>query len=207
MDNYNISVVVPCHNLENFIKALLTSLKAQDLGGYTAEYIFVLDACEDNTEEVIKASGLKCTILKADYHSCGLSRNLGMDFATGEYIWFMDGDDWIIGNDAIKTALDFAYQNKANIIRVEFDHTKYYWAYFSMVWQYLFKRSFVKNIYFDERQPAEDDRWMKRVLGKVGLDDRTYMTLPSILKPLYYYNYGREGSNMMLYWEEQNKGK
>ena len=55
MDNLiDKSFIIPCHNLENYIKPLLLSLKALNLENLTHEFIFVLDDCTDNTESVIR---------------------------------------------------------------------------------------------------------------------------------------------------------
>lgn len=50
----DLSVIIPCHNLEKYILPLLVSLNLQDLNNYDVEFIFVLDACEDNTESMIR---------------------------------------------------------------------------------------------------------------------------------------------------------
>ena len=38
-------------------------------------------------------------IIECNHHSCGLARNEGLEIAHGRYIWFVDGDDWIIYYD------------------------------------------------------------------------------------------------------------
>lgn len=203
----DLSVIVPCHNLEEYISMLLYSLKSQKLGEYKVEYIFVLDACTDNTKAAILAAGLpNYKVIDVDYHSCGLARNKGMEYATGTYIWFMDGDDWLMDGNAIATALTRIINDNADIIRVQYSHEKYPYDYWSMVWQFVFKKSFIEEFEFDDKHPAEDDRYMLNVYAKLGIDPRTYReNLPFIKRPLYYYNYGREGSNMWCYLHNDNK--
>ena len=192
----DLSVIVPVYNLENYIAPLLYSLKTQEVGNYTVEYLFVLNNCTDKSEEKIKESGLECKILYCDIQGCGEARNVGMDEATGKFIWFMDGDDWLLTPFAIRTVLDKVIPNDYDICRVQYESEKFTYLYYSMVWQYIFKREFIADCRFINIEPCEDDRYMDLVLGKMGLNSETYLRLPHTDYPLYYYNYLREGSNM-----------
>lgn len=192
----DLSVIVPVYNLENYLEPLLISLKGQHFYNYKVEYIFVLNNCTDRSEEVIKESGLECTIASCEKQGCGNARNTGFEIAKGEYIWFMDGDDWLLDSQVIATALDKAYAEDLNILRIPFDSEEFNYNYFSMVWQYLLKKEFVKEFRFSHIQPCEDDEYMVKVLNKAGYSPRTYLTMPHLNMIGYYYNYLREGSNM-----------
>ena len=54
----DLSLIISCHNLEDYIGNLLESLLRQKTK-YQVEYIFVLDDCTDNTRGIIEASGLQ----------------------------------------------------------------------------------------------------------------------------------------------------
>ena len=196
----DLSVIIPVYNLEEYLQPMLDSLLGQDLGDYKAEIIFVLNNCTDASEYVIRDSGLDCTILNCTTQGCGPARNMGMDHATGEYIWFMDGDDWLLSNTAIKDVLDRAYADNLDILYIPFRSELYHWQYFSMVPQYLMRREFIGGNRFPNYQPAEDDAFMIQMLHLVGLDCWNYFRLPRMEDALYYYNYGRPGSNMMRYY-------
>lgn len=192
----DISIIIPVYNLERWIQPMLDSLKAQDLGPYTAEIIFVLNNCTDGTEQRIRESGLPCEIITCTEQGCGPARNAGLDRARGEYIWFMDGDDWLTEPTAVQEALDKARRDGLDILRIPFRTEKFWGQYFSMVWQYVFRRDFIEGFRFPSIQPAEDDAFTEQVLRKAGHGRHDYMTLPSTDRPLYFYNFGREGSNM-----------
>lgn len=192
----DISVIVPCYNLEKWITPLLDSLKEQDLGDYKAEYIFVINCCTDKTEEVIRNSGLECQIVQCETQGCGAARNDGFEIAKGKYVWFMDGDDWLLTDTAIKEALDKAIGEDLNILRVSWESDRFNYPYFSMVWQYVFKKEYIDEFRFKNIQPCEDDVYMEQVLKKARLNRDTYFALPVVYTPLYFYNYLREGSNM-----------
>ena len=195
----DISIIIPVYNLERFITPMLDSLKAQELEEYTAEIFFVLNNCTDRSEVLIRESGIDCTILSCTTQGCGPARNTALDEATGEYIWFMDGDDWLLTNTAVRDVLDLAHEHDLDIIRIAYASNGFYFNYFSMVWQYLLRRDFVQEFRFPDYQPGEDDAYMDGVLSKAGYDRYNFLGLPCMARPQYYYNYKREGSNMYRY--------
>jgi len=190
----DISIIVPVYNLEKHLDPLIFSLMMQELGDYKTEIIFVLNNCTDNSEQVIRDWGLDCTILTCEEQGCGCARNVGFEHSSGEYIWFMDGDDWLVSKTAIRDVLDRA--RGLDIIYIPFDSKTFTWQYFSMVAQYLLRREFVEEFRFRQAMPGEDDAYMGQVLAKAGHSRFDYWTLPAMDKPQWYYNYGREGSNM-----------
>lgn len=194
----DISIIIPVYNLERWIQPMLDSLKAQDLGPYEAEIIFVLNNCTDNSAKVILDEGrtLNPIIIGCGEQGCGPARNAGLDIARGEYIWFMDGDDWLTEPTAVQEALDKAKRDGLDILRIPYRTEKFWGQYFSMVWQYVFRREYIEGFRFPSIQPAEDDAFTEQVLRKAGHGRHDYMALPSIDRPLYFYNFGREGSNM-----------
>lgn len=191
----DLSIIIPVFNLEKYIAPMLTALISQK-HSYNVEIIFVLNNCTDNTEQVIRDSGLDCKIISCEIQGCGPARNAGFEIARGEYIWFLDGDDWLLSDTAIQDVLDKAFFEDLNILYIPFASELYKWQYFSMVPQYLLRRSFVEEFRFPHIQPAEDDAYMDMVLRKAGFNRGNYFQLPRISRPLYFYNYLREGSNM-----------
>ena len=196
----DLTVIVPVYNLEEYITPMLESLKSQRVDGYTWEIIFVNNNCTDRTEDVIRASGLECRILSCDIQGCGPARNTGIEAANGKYIWFLDGDDWLLSDTAVQDVLTRAKAEDLDILYIPFRSDTYLYQYFSMVCQYLLRREYVREFRFPAIQPAEDDAYMAAVLSKAGYDRYTYVYLPRMSEPLYYYNYGRPGSNMMRYY-------
>ena len=196
MDDINISIIIPVYNIEQWIGLMIDSLKEQDLGNYKAEIIFVINNCTDNSEGVIRDSGLDCRILYCQRQGCGNARNVGLEACSGEYIWFMDGDDWLLSDTAIKQVLDKAYELDLNALLIPFNSNLFRRPYYSMVWQYLLRRSFVQDIRFPSIQPQEDDVYTALVLKRLGYTATSYLMMPRVDNALYFYNYMREGSNM-----------
>ena len=195
----DISIIIPVYNLEDYITPMLLCLIRQDYGEYTHEIIFVLNNCTDGSEELIRSSGLDCKMIECTTQGCGPARNAALDIARGRYIWMLDGDDWLLSDTAVRDVLTRAYAEDLDILYIPFASRTFTWQYFSMVPQYLLRREYVSEFRFPNYQPGEDDAYMLRVLGKAGLGRFDYWRLPKMEGALYYYNYGRPGSNMTRY--------
>ena len=195
----DISIIIPCRNLENYITPLLSSFQLLNLDSIQAEFIFVLDDCVDKTKDIIEAKmqGLNFIIIEDCVHSCGLARNRGIEQAQGDYIWLVDGDDWIIYYDVLQDCISFMRKENLNILQLSFVSNYFRMSYYSMVWQYLFKREFIKDILFDNHQPQEDDRFMQKVIQKLPNTNISKYDMP-----VYFYNYMRPGSNMTQFKEK-----
>ena len=197
MDKVDLSVIVPVYNLEKFIQPLLDCLKGQNLEDYKVEYIFVFNNCTDRSEEIVRESGLPCQILYCTEHqSCGSARNVGFEVAKGKFIWFMDGDDWLMGDHVIADVLKDVTEHDYDVYRVQYESDNFHLLWFAMVWQYVFKKSFVDDLRFPDIQPCEDDAYMDMVFAKMGRTRNSFLWLPHTERPMYFYRYLREGSNM-----------
>lgn len=192
----DLSIIIPVYNLEKYIEPMLKSLKEQETGDYNVEIIFVLNNCTDASEGVIRDSGLDCTIIECTTQGCGPARNAGIELAQGKYIWFMDGDDWLLSDTAVRDVLDRMIADKLMILRIPFQSDQFRWNYFSMVWQYCMRRTLIDDFRFPNYQPSEDDEFMRYMLYRSGFSMNDYLSMPAMNRPLYYYNYLREGSNM-----------
>lgn len=91
-----VSVIVPCYNVEKYIRKCIDSLEAQTLKNL--EIICVNDGATDSTLEILNDLAAKNGNIKiVNRKNGGLSaaRNSGMEVAGGKYIGFVDGDDWV----------------------------------------------------------------------------------------------------------------
>jgi glycosyltransferase involved in cell wall biosynthesis/SAM-dependent methyltransferase len=91
-----ISIIIPTFNVEDFLPDCLASITQQDFRNI--EVIAVDGASSDTTVKILDQASGKDPRLKVVYKGRigpGLARNEGVQLATGEYIWFVDGDDLI----------------------------------------------------------------------------------------------------------------
>lgn len=95
------SIVIPAYNVESFLRRCVESCECQDVPQTEYEVIIVNDGSKDKTLENARQLSDKYSNIKiVDQENAGLSvaRNVGLDHANGEYIWFVDSDDWIKTN-------------------------------------------------------------------------------------------------------------
>ena len=96
-----ISFVVPMYNVAAYIKRCLDSLLNHDIDKSEYEIIIVDDGSTDNSAEIVFSYQKSFDNIHYYYQkNQGLSttRNNGINRATGEYVWFVDSDDFIRPN-------------------------------------------------------------------------------------------------------------
>ena len=95
-----ISVIIPCYNVEQYIDRCLASVAAQTIGLDKLEIICVNDASTDGTWQKLLAWERRYpqNILLVDCvqnGKLGQARNIGLAHASGDYVVFLDADDWM----------------------------------------------------------------------------------------------------------------
>lgn len=96
-----LSIIIPAYNVEKYIERCLHSVLHQDVPKESYEVIVIVDGSKDSTLSISQSIAEKFVNVKVYYQANeGLSgaRNNGFDYANGEYVWFVDSDDWIEEN-------------------------------------------------------------------------------------------------------------
>ncbi len=94
VDRASVSVVIPAHNAESFIRETLDSVLAQTV--QPCEIIVVADSCTDGTTDAVREYAGHVRLLFSDARSAAASRNAGARAATAEWLAFLDADDcWL----------------------------------------------------------------------------------------------------------------
>ncbi len=117
MKNAVVSIIIPAYNIENYIEKTLDSVLVQTYGNL--EVIIVNDGSKDNTASIIDSFAQKDSRIKVIHKENGgvtSARLAGISVATGDYIGFVDGDDYIepnmfelLVNNAIKYNADISH--------------------------------------------------------------------------------------------------
>ncbi len=94
-----LSIIIPAYNVEKFLPKCLDSILRQDCGGF--EVIAVNDGSTDGTLSLlVKYAGTYSNLKVISQENRGMStaRNRGLEEARGEYVMFVDSDDWLCDN-------------------------------------------------------------------------------------------------------------
>lgn len=116
MNKIKVSVIVPAYNVEKYIEKTLKSIMNQTLR--EIEIIVINDGSKDNTLSIIKRLMMEDNrIVLIDKKNGGVSRarNDGIKKAKGEYISFIDGDDWI-EKDFLKESYGYGIENDLDMV-------------------------------------------------------------------------------------------
>lgn len=96
MDGGLISIVVPVYNVEKYIRKCVDSILAQTYSNI--EIILIDDGSEDLSGNICDEYGRKdfrCKVIHKKNAGLGMARNSGLEIATGDYVTFVDSDDWL----------------------------------------------------------------------------------------------------------------
>ena len=95
-----LSIIIPVYNVEKYLAKCLDSVIYPDLSGY--EIIVVNDGSTDNSPAIANDYGAKypklIKIVDKENGGLGSARNAGLEAAQGEYVLFLDSDDWLAEN-------------------------------------------------------------------------------------------------------------
>ena len=178
-----ISVIIPVYGVEKYIAQCLDSIINQTYKNL--EVIVVNDGTKDRSAEIAKEYATKDSRIKVyDFQNGGLSvaRNRGLEIATGDYISYIDSDDWL-DKRMYETLMKSAMQNDADMVKCGIIETngakeeKFTFSdekiinneqhvgfenYFNgmlwtVVWNGLYKRELAKKVKFPDNVVNEDN--------------------------------------------------
>lgn len=116
MVNYKVSVIVPVYNAESYLQRCIDSILNQTYTEF--EIILINDGSKDNSGKICDEYAQKDTRIKVIHQKnsgVSKSRNVGLQAASGDYILFVDSDDYI-SPDMIEKLVQKAVVNKSDIV-------------------------------------------------------------------------------------------
>lgn len=120
-----ISIIIPLYNAEKYIENCLKSVLDQTLR--EIEVIVINDGSTDSSVDKVRMFCKKekrITLLSQPNQGSGKARNFGLSFAKGEYIAFMDSDDWYPAREVLEVLYNKARENQAEICGGSFSNSK-----------------------------------------------------------------------------------
>lgn len=124
MNSSQVSIIVPCYNVENYIEKCIVSICNQTYKNI--QIIIVEDGATDNTSEIIDRLALtdkRIQVLHKPNAGVSAARNSGIEIAKGEYIVFIDGDDYL-ATDYVEYMLSLAYKDNSDFVMSKNCYTK-----------------------------------------------------------------------------------
>ncbi|SCK03887.1 Hyaluronan synthase [uncultured Clostridium sp.] len=212
--NIKLSIIVPVYNVEKYLDECIQSIIFAYRDGI--EVILVDDGSKDNSGEICDKYSKEYEYISVKHRENGglsAARNTGLRLARGEYIWFIDSDDYI-ENDSIEVILNKIKEDKDIIIgnykkvspdgnisfyqgfKKEDDLTIKPYKYVENLGnvsyaavRFIAKRELIINndIFFTEGIYHEDEDWTPRILCSAK-------SFTTIMNPLYNYRVGNPES-------------
>ena len=203
-----LSLIVPVYNGEAFLSECLESLRKQRIEDM--EIIVIDDGSTDSslkTARSFEELDQRFHVYTKTNEGVSMARNLGLSYAKGDYVSFLDADDSIDegayetllekinGHEALFFGYRESYRDQDHLRIIEPEKTGIVngeealyqcflpigVGYFTSVWNKIFKRELVKDVLFDkELKIGEDELWLTQVMKKI--DD-------VVLVNTAYYNY------------------
>ena len=208
-DMKTVSVIMPVYNTEKYLSEAIESVLNQTYSDF--ELLLINDRSTDNSKQICidyskKDNRIRFFDNNTGEHGPGPTRNIGLDNAKGEYVYFMDSDDWIekelltdtvtkaeeTGADIVQFGAVYEHENgksdlyvwngeetvtRADIIQ---DFCSFWKNNRYSLWMYLLKREKINSIRFESIMIGEDISFVMDVLCKVNL-------IAFIKKALYHY--------------------
>ena len=226
MNHYKVSIIVAIYNIEQYIEECIESIINQDYKNL--EIILVDDCSKDKSGKICDYYSNKDKRIKVIHHTTNMRhsavRNDGLDAATGDFVVFVDGDDWLAQdfvsymlNVIISTESDMAINlvnfTSRDLQQVEKDKIEVWSAekataelLFPHVtvgcWNKIYKRDFIEKNKLRFRTylfTAEGDRFINEAsqrANKVGVGNRK----------VYYYRLNNVNSATTKYDIRQSQG-
>lgn len=112
----HLSIILPAYNVAPYVERAVESLLTQDVENY--EIIIVDDGSTDNLQDKCKQwdGTYKVKVIRTQNQGVSEARNEGLRIAGGEYVYFMDPDDWIEEN-VLGDILNVCRENCGDVIR------------------------------------------------------------------------------------------
>lgn len=222
-EKIRLSVIVPVYNVEKYLRECVDSVLCQDIGGMVV--ILIDDGSSDASGTICDEYAEKdnrVTVIHKENGGCSAARNAGLDIAQGEYITFVDSDDYLLPDTY---RLNVEYMEKHHEVdclqfptvydeRIEFtrkykrqNKTKTFvgneiflnwWSgkiINHFVWNKIFKREMWDGLRFESGAFIEDAMIVPELLKRCH---RLYMSM----KGGYFYRYN-EGSILNSTWTEK----
>lgn len=200
-----VSMIVPVYQVEKYIAQCIESVLNQTFTDF--ELILIDDGSKDNSGSICDmyaAKDKRITVIHTENNGAATARNIGLEKASGRYITFLDGDDYLadnmierLFNEIDGSEYDIAVCDFLNILpnekenfslnlkeaavsgREVLEHLKNVKNYglWTIVWNKIYKKEVLKGISFPDGKYFEDEFFSDRLY----LNSNQIRVIPDIL--------------------------
>ena len=160
MYNSKISIIIPVYNAEKHINKCIESIINQTYKNL--EIICINDGSIDSSLDILETFAKhddRIKVINTENHGASVARNIGLDNVTGDYIMFVDSDDWIELNTC-QIALDTLIKHNVDIVM---------WDYYSESKNLSSpKNIFDNDVFFDKSDVINNIH--RRMFGPVDFE-------------------------------------
>lgn len=207
-----VSIIMPVYNAEKYLCEAIESVLNQTYTDF--ELLLINDRSTDNSKGICVEYSKKDNRIillenNSESHGPGPTRNIGLDHAIGEYIYFMDADDWI-EDCLLQCVVNRMQETNADIVQfgaiyewedcnrsepygvirkgvltrdeIKRDFLAFWKTNMSSLWIGLFRKETVKTIRFENIMYGEDSSYIMDALCNA-------VKIAYIDKALYHYRY------------------
>ena len=115
-----ISIIIPVYNAENYLEECLLTISQQTFNDF--EILAINDGSTDRSLEILKkyqAKEPRLQVISQENKGVSAARNLGLENAQGEYITFVDADDWL-HPESLEQYIEIAEKENSDIVISQF---------------------------------------------------------------------------------------
>lgn len=206
-----ISVIIPVYNVAQFLDKCLTSIINQTYKNL--EIICINDGSKDNSLDILQKYACKDTrirVVNQENKGLGAARNVGLGIASGEFVSFIDSDDWVdtklyeLCAEKIKDDVDviafgaktvnlknnkiYKGQYSSRSFKNNFSYSNVF-NIFPVAWNKIYRLDFLKKnaLVFETPKTGEDQTFFVKVVLNAK-------KIEILKKDLYYYIKYRNGA-------------
>lgn len=209
------SIIIPVYNVEKYLRECIDSILSQDFSDF--EIILVNDGSKDESKEICQEYAVryhdKVKLINKENGGLSDARNTGMKIATGEYLIFVDSDDYIT-NSSLKSFYDELSKRKEKKLSPDILVTRFIQVYFDGSEKFMDKNMPMDEInnsskdfvidwifhYSENTWPAQRYIVNKRFIEKHELEFKTGYLHEDIDWTMRLFLYAEEFSCVKHYW-------
>ena len=217
-DSLLVSIIIPVFKVETYLEECLESICSQTYK--SLEIIIIDDGSPDTSGKIADAYALKdarITVFHIDNIGAAGARNVGLKHCHGDYIAFVDSDDWL-ESSFIETMVQTILKKDVDLVQCQFydeykniscahtitdsellfsnqsfiRHLLYHWED-ALLWNKIYRKELLENLLFTEGHCIDDEFFTYQALMKAG---KTYL----LTDLLYHY---RQRKNSLMRSEEK----